>query len=79
MFYKLIENKRDEWPSSSACTVRELLGYIVLRGQMRDAQVEAIKTYLYLEDELKMEEFVKRTYRLINDFFVIKSFILPWL
>ena len=69
MFYKLIENKRDEWLSSSACTVRELLGYIVLRGQMRDAQVEAIKTYLYLEDELKMEEFVKRTYRLINDFF----------
>ena len=49
MFYKLIENKRDEWLSSSACTVRELLGYIVSRGQMRDAQVEAIKTYLYLK------------------------------
>ena len=49
MFYKLIENKRNEWFSSPDCTVRELIKYIVTKGQMRDAQVEAIKTYLYLK------------------------------
>ena len=49
MFYKLIENKRDEWFTSSACTVKELVDYIKAHGRMRDAQVEAIKTYLYLK------------------------------
>lgn len=49
MFYKLIENKRNKWFSSAQCTVKELVGYIESRGMMRDAQVEAIKTYLYLK------------------------------
>ena len=49
MFYKLIEKKRNEWLDSSACTVKELINYIITRGQMRDAQIEAIKTYLYLK------------------------------
>ena len=49
MFYKLIEKKRNEWLDSSACTVKELINYIIMRGQMRDAQIEAIKTYLYLK------------------------------
>ena len=49
MFYKLIKNKRDEWFASSACTVKELVDYIKVRGWMRDAQVEAIKTYLFLK------------------------------
>lgn len=49
MFYKLIEKKRDEWLASPDCTVRDFIGYIIDRGQMRDAQLEAIKTYLYLK------------------------------
>lgn len=49
MFYKLIENKRNEWFASSACTVKKLVDYIKVCGRMRDAQVEAIKTYLYLK------------------------------
>lgn len=49
MFYKLIENKRDEWLKSEDCTVRDLLTYIAQRGFLRDAQFEAIKTYLYLK------------------------------
>lgn len=49
MFYKLIEKKRDEWLSSPQCTVRDFIDYIIERGQMRDAQLEAIKTYLYLK------------------------------
>lgn len=49
MFYKLIEKKRDEWINSSECTIRELLQYISKVGKMRDAQFEAIKTYLFLK------------------------------
>ena len=49
MFYKLIEKKRNEWLTSEACTIKELLQYIVQRGMMRDAQLEAIKTYLFLK------------------------------
>ena len=49
MFYKLIENKRNEWLKSEDCTVRNLLKYIAQRGFLRDAQFEAIKTYLYLK------------------------------
>lgn len=49
MFYKMIENKRDQWFASDECTVTSLIDYIVATGQMRDAQVEAIKTYLFLK------------------------------
>lgn len=49
MFYKLIEKKRNEWLASEYCTIKELLQYIVQRGMMRDAQLEAIKTYLFLK------------------------------
>ena len=49
MFYKLIEKKRNEWLTSEECTIKELLQYIVQRGMMRDAQLEAIKTYLFLK------------------------------
>lgn len=49
MFYKLIENKRNEWLSSDDCTVKELIDYIEQRKMMRDAQLEAIKTYLFLK------------------------------
>lgn len=49
MFYKLIEKKRNEWLSSKDCSVSELIQYIEHRGMMRDAQLEAIKTYLFLK------------------------------
>ena len=49
MFYKLIETKRNEWLNSSDCTIRELLQYMFKMDKMRDAQLEAIKTYLYLK------------------------------
>ena len=49
MFYKIIENKRNQWLSSPDCTITSLIDYIVRTGQMRDAQIEAIKTYLFLK------------------------------
>ena len=49
MFYKLIEKRRNEWLASEECTIKEQLRYIEQRGMMRDAQIEAIKTYLFLK------------------------------
>ena len=47
MFYKLIEKKRDEWFTSPDCTVKDIIRYIERKGKMRDAQIDAIKTFLY--------------------------------
>lgn len=62
MFYKMIVNKCKEWYSSEQCTVRDLIEYIVKTGQMRDAQIEAIKVYLFLKIscECKPLEFLFR-------------------
>ncbi len=49
MFYQMITNARDRWFSSPACTAREVMKYIEQTNQMRDAQVDAIKTYLFLK------------------------------
>ena len=49
MFYKMIENKCREWYHSEECTVHSLVEYIEKTGKMRDAQVEAIKLYLFLK------------------------------
>ena len=49
MFYKLIEKKRNEWLSSPDCTVKDVIRYIEQKGKMRDAQIDAIKTFLYLK------------------------------
>lgn len=49
MFYQLIEKKRNEWLAAKECTITDLLHYIEQRGMMRDAQLEAIKTYLFLK------------------------------
>lgn len=49
MFYRMIEKKRDQWYASGECTVNELISYMERKGQLRDAQIKAIKTYLYLK------------------------------
>ena len=49
MFYQMITNARDRWFASSTCTAREVVKYIEQTNQMRDAQVDAIKTYLFLK------------------------------
>ncbi|MBE6802434.1 MAG: type III restriction endonuclease subunit R [Ruminococcaceae bacterium] len=49
MFYKMIENKCKQWYNSNDCTVKNLIEYIEKTGQMRDAQIDAIKTYLFLK------------------------------
>lgn len=49
MFYKMIEKARDRWYASSECTVTAIIDYIETKGMMRDAQIAAIKTYLFLK------------------------------
>lgn len=51
MFYKMIEKKRDEWLNSTGCVVTNLISYIERQHKMRDAQIESIKTYLFLKIE----------------------------
>ena len=49
MFYKMIERARDRWYASPDCTVTDLIQYMIHQGHLRDAQIEAIKTYLFLK------------------------------
>ena len=49
MFYKLIKSKCDQWLSQPDCPVLNLVKDIEGTGKMRDAQVDAIKTYLFLK------------------------------
>ncbi len=49
MFYHIIQRKRNEWLHREDCPVKSIFDYIERRGMMRDAQIEAIKTYLFLK------------------------------
>ena len=49
MFYQMITNARDRWFASSECSAKGIIAYIEKANQMRDAQVDAIKTYLFLK------------------------------
>lgn len=53
MFYKIIEKKRDEWLNSPDCVVSNLISYIERQHKMRDAQIESIKTFLFLKVECR--------------------------
>ena len=53
MFYHIITHKRDQWLSHPDCPALPLIAYMEQRGKMRDAQVDAIKTYLYLKIECR--------------------------
>ena len=49
MFYKMIQAKRDQWIQSDDCTIESLISYMEKSGHLRDAQIDAIKTYLFLK------------------------------
>ena len=49
MFYKMVERARDRWYASQECTITDLIGYMIQQRYLRDAQIEAIKTYLFLK------------------------------
>lgn len=51
MFYSIIQQKTREWLASEACSVAPLLAYIRQRGKLRETQIAAIETYLFLKIE----------------------------
>ena len=71
MFYKLIKTKRDPWLSQPDCPILNLVKYIEDKGKMRDAQNEAIKTYLFLkiacENKPLAEIFKKGLFNTLTD------------
>lgn len=59
MFYNLIKKNVDKWINSSNCPIKDLIGYIKSNGQLRDAQIEAIETYLFLKIKCNNEPLYK--------------------
>ncbi len=45
----MIENARNRWYESCECTITSMMDYIESKGMLRDAQINAIKTYFYLK------------------------------
>lgn len=49
MLHYIIQQKKNEWVQSDNCTIRDLVKYIRHKGHLRDTQIEAIETYLFLK------------------------------
>jgi type III restriction enzyme len=49
MLHPIIQTKKNQWLASDDCTMRDLIKYIRDKGQLRDTQIEAIETYLFLK------------------------------
>lgn len=49
MLNKWIKAKSDRWYESQDCTIAPMIDYMISARKLRDAQIEAIKIYLYLK------------------------------
>ncbi|TAF59675.1 MAG: hypothetical protein EAZ58_13585, partial [Flavobacterium sp.] len=49
MLHHTIQEKKNLWLKSDDCTISDLIKYIRNKGQLRDTQIEAIETYLFLK------------------------------
>lgn len=49
MLHTIIQDKKNEWLQSDDCSIHSLVKYIRDKGQLRDTQIEAIETYLFLK------------------------------
>ena len=49
MLNNIIYEKKNQWLQSADCTIVDLIKYIRDKGQLRDTQIEAIETYLFLK------------------------------
>ena len=45
----VIRKKTIQWLQSDDCSINELLQYIRTKGALRETQIEAIETYLFLK------------------------------
>ena len=69
MLYQIIDEKKNKWLHSENCTIIDLMKYIREKGQLRDTQIEAIETYLFL----KIEGQNKPLWQLFSEGFFIKG------
>ena len=58
MFHQIINNKKLIWLNSKECKIKELLNYIRKTEKLREAQIEAIETYLFLKLSGKNQPFI---------------------
>jgi type III restriction enzyme len=49
MLHYIIQEKKNKWLQSDDCTICDLIKYIRDKGHLRDTQIEAIETYLFLK------------------------------
>jgi hypothetical protein len=49
MLNNIIKDKTIEWLQSDDCSVKDLIKYIRIKGELRDTQIQAIETYLFLK------------------------------
>ena len=59
MFYKIILKKANEWHQSSECKIKNIIKYIINKRNLRDAQIEAIKLYLFFKIYCKNKSLVE--------------------
>lgn len=59
MLYKIIQNKVNKWYQSDECKIKNIINYIINQGNLRDAQIEAIKLYLFFKIYCKNKSLVE--------------------
>ncbi|AFI05938.1 DEAD/DEAH box helicase family protein [Helicobacter cetorum] len=51
MLHEIIREKVQHWLQSKRCTINNIITYIRQKGQLRETQIQAIETYLFLKIE----------------------------
>lgn len=59
MFYNIIRRSVNKWINSDECKIKDLLQYIYSKGFLRDVQIEALQTYLFLKIKCKNKPLAK--------------------
>lgn len=49
MLHNIISIKKNEWLNSKDCTVKSIINYIRNKNELREPQIQAIETYLFLK------------------------------
>lgn len=49
MFHSLIKKISNQWYESEDCKVKNIINYIITQNYLRDAQIEAIKLYMFFK------------------------------
>jgi len=67
MLQTIIEYHKNQWINSDECTIKPIISYIRNKQQLRDAQINALETYLFL----KIKGQNKPLWQLITERFLV--------